>query len=316
MPLTLEQYANEYLDTRELPWPTMPKVEAPKARPHVVPLSVRAVLWNVYGTLLAIPTGELQYEAVLDFVTDAAFDKTIKEFNMWNSMSRKPGAPSAYMKEIFKNALTKLRLTGGGGERYPEVLAEKVWDDIVNKLMQKEYKFDASLYGPQSEFVKKIAYFFHASIQGTGCYPGAAEALRIVAESGRKQGLLADAQCFTMAQLQRGLNTQESGFAMQTVLSPMLRVLSCEHKARKPSETLFDEAIGRLSAQGISASETLHVGTNLERDIVPAKKAGMKTALFAGDKVSLIATPEQLKDRKFRPDILLTELPQIAEVFA
>ncbi len=40
----------------------------------------------------------------------------------------------------------------------------------------------------------------------------------------------------------------------------------------------------------------------------------MKTGLFAGDKASLEATPEQLKDAYNRPDVLLTELTQIADV--
>ena len=62
---------------------------------------------------------------------------------MWKSMSRKPGAPSAYMKELYRKALTTLRMTGSGGEKYPEVQAERVWDDIVKKLLQKEYTFDA-----------------------------------------------------------------------------------------------------------------------------------------------------------------------------
>jgi hypothetical protein len=316
MPLSLEQYATDYLSTRDLPWPTMPKVEAPKARPSLHPLAVRAVLWNVYGTLLAIPTGELQYEAQIDFVTDAALEKTIKEFNMWNSMSRKPGAPSAYMKEIFKNTLAMLRMTGGGGERYPEVLAERVWDDIVKKLAAKDYKYDVTLYGPHGEFTKKIAYFYHASIQGTGCYEGAAEALRLVAESGRRQGLLADGQCFTPAQLLQGLRSQEPGFDLQAAIPNEMRFLSHEKKARKPSETLFQAAVTALASRGVSPSEILHVGSNLARDIAPAKKFGMKTALFAGDKASLSATPEQLKDPHFRPDVLLTELPQIAEVLA
>ena len=38
------------------------------------------------------------------------------------------------------------------------------------------------------------------------------------------------------------------------------------------------------------------------------------TALFAGDKASLQATAEQLKDAHSRPDVLLTELNQIMEV--
>lgn len=314
MPLSLEQYAT-FLDGRGLPWPTAPEPDPPKAKPSLKKLPVRAVLWNVYGTLLAIPGGELQFEHPMDFVTDAALDKTIQEFKMWGSMSRKPGAPSAYMKELYTKALTALRLTGGpSGEKFPEVPSEKVWDDIVRKLQQKDYKIDAATYGGLDDFTKKIAYFYHASIQGTGAYPGAADALRHVADSGLAQGLLADGQCFTAVQLGRGLRAQDPGFDLDFAVPANLRVISAEKRAKKPSETLFRAAVTALAGRGVGPGEILHVGSSLTRDIGPAKKAGMRTALFAGDKASLAATADQLKDPLYRPDALLTALPQIADV--
>ena len=82
--------------------------------------------------------------------------------------------PAAYLKEQYRKALTVLKMTGSGGEKHPEVQAERVWDDIVKKLQQKEYSFDGGTYGSQGEFVKKVAYFYHASIQGAGAYPGSA----------------------------------------------------------------------------------------------------------------------------------------------
>lgn len=314
MPLTLEQYATAYLDGRGLPWPAAPKVDAPKAKPHLARLPVRAVLWNVYGTLLAVPQGELLFEHPTDFVMDAALEKTIQEFKMWHSMSRKPGAPSAYMKELYNRALTNLRLTGSGGEKYPEVQSERVWDDIVKKLFQKDFQIDVTLYGAANEFVKKVAYFFHASIQGCGAYPGAAEAVRMTAQAGKLQGLLADGQCFTPAQVLRAFRQQDPAFDLGMNVPPDLRILSAERKARKPSDTLFKAAVDALAARGIKPSEALHVGSSLARDILPAKKWGMRAALFAGDKASLAATPEQLKDPQYRPDVLLTELTQIADV--
>ena len=316
MALTLEQYALDHLPARGLRWPAMPRVEAPKARPSLVKLPVRAVMWTVYGTLLAIETGELQFAAQLDFVTDAAFDKAIHEFNMWNSMSRKPGAPSAYMKELFKKAFDGLRLGGSGGERHPEILAERIWDDILKKLRAKEYKYEAAQYGSPAEFAKKIAYFFHASIQGTGCYPGAADTLTAVADLGLKQGLLADGQCFTPVQLLRGLRVQDAGFDLGARVPGPLRITSSEVKAKKPSEAIFRAAVTVLASFGIAPSETLHVGSSLLRDIGPAKKAGMKTALFAGDKASLVATAEGMKDAATRPDALLTELAQLLDVIS
>ena len=314
MPLTLEQYA-ERLDSRtDLPWPAAPKIEPVKAKPAVHALPVKAVFWTVYGTLVAIPGGELQFEHPQDFVTDAALDKLIKEFKMWQSMSRKPGAPSAYMKELYRKALTTLRLTGAGGEKHPEVQVERVWDDIVKKLFQKEYTFDTATYGSMNEYVKKIAYFYHASIQGAGPYPGAADALKLVADRGAFNGLLADGQCFTAGQLQRCLRQQDPGLELDALVPPAMRVISADKRARKPSETLFRAAAQAALAKGITPAEILHVGSSVVRDVVPAKRLGFRTGLFAGDRNSLAATPEQLKDPATRPDVLLTELPQVLEV--
>ena len=102
MPLTLEQYAT-YLDTRrDLSWPSAPPVERPRAKPHLVKLpQVRAVLWNVYGTLLAIHGGDLVFEHPQPFVMGTALEKTIQEFKMWAAMSRKPGQPSDYLIHIY-----------------------------------------------------------------------------------------------------------------------------------------------------------------------------------------------------------------------
>jgi len=308
MPLSLEQYVERLDDRTDLPWPAAPRIDAPKAKPHLTRLPVKAVMWTVYGTLVAVPQGELLHEHPTDFVMENALEKTIKEFKMWNSMSRKPGKPSEYMRELYTRALSTLRITGGG-----EAASERVWDDIVKKLQQKEYTFDAVTYGPLPEYVKKIAYFFHASLQGAGPYPGAAATIRAAADAGKTQGLLADGQCFTVGQLQHCLRKDDPGFDA-AIFPVSLRLISAERKAKKPADAFFKAAVQALGERGIGPGEAVHVGSSLARDIGPAKKHGFRTALFAGDKNSLAATGDQLKDPAFRPDVLLTELPQLLEV--
>jgi len=90
--------------------------------------------------------------------------------------------------------------------------------------------------------------------------------------------------------------------------------LSYEVRARKPSERLFRQGLAALEAHGIVPAEVLHVGSRVQQDLVPARRLGMRTALFAGDRSSLQATPEQLKEPNSRPDVLLTKLSQIADV--
>jgi FMN phosphatase YigB (HAD superfamily) len=314
MALTLEQYAT-WLDTRDLPWPSAPEVERPRARPHLVELpEVRVVIWSGYGTLLHLAGGDLYFEHPQKFIMDLALDKTLQEFKMWGSMSRKPGQPAEYLGQIYRNVLSDQRLAPSAGEKHPEISAERLWEAILKKLLQKDYKFDTGFYGALNELSRKVAYFFHASLQGTACYPGAAAALRQLHAQGVTQGLLADGQCFTMVQLQRGLAQQDATLRADAMLDAELCILSHEHRARKPSERLFRALTDLLEKRGVAPAHVLHVGARISRDLAPAKKLGMRTALFAGDKASLEATAEQLKDPASRPDVLLTELDQLVRV--
>jgi FMN phosphatase YigB (HAD superfamily) len=316
MALTLEQYA-AYLDTRDLPWPAPPTVEAPRAKPHIKSLpDIRAVMWNVYGTLLAIPGGELWFTHPTKFVMDVALDKTVQEFKMWASMSRKPGQPADYLAQMYGNVLDEQRTIPGGGERFPEVLSERVWEAIIKKLLQKEYRFDAGFFGSLNELSQKVAYFFHASLQGTACYDGAPAAMRAVKDAGLAQGLLADGQCFTRVQLQRSLSRQDESAKVDELLDPDLCVLSCDVRGKKPSERLFKQALTALNQRGIAPGQVLHVGTRMQQDIIPARRMGLRSALFAGDRAAVQATPEQLKDTNTRPDVMLTELGQIRDIIS
>jgi FMN phosphatase YigB (HAD superfamily) len=314
MPLSLEQYVAA-LDARQLPWPAPPAVKRPKARPHLRPLpEVRAVIWSLYGTLLAIEGGELLLEHPKRMMMELALDKTVQEFKMWGAMTRKPGHPAEYLAQLYSRALAELKMVPSPRERYPEISVDKVWEDVIRVLLQKDYQWEVGFFGSLNEFCRKVAYFFHASLQGTACYPGAAAALGYVAATGLHQGWLDNGQAFTPLQLQRGLQAQYSNPRLDDVFTPDLRLLSHEVRARKPSEKLFRKLLDRLKARGIAPDEALYVGSNLEQDLGPARRLGMRTALFAGDRNSVQATPEQLKNRASRPDVMLTELTQIREV--
>jgi len=88
-------------------------------------------------------------------------------------------------------------------------------------------------------------------------------------------------------QLQRSISRQDESAKLEKLIDPELHTLSWEVRGRKPSERLFRHSLDLLEKKGISPVEVLHVGSRLTQDIVPARRLGLKTALFAGDKVSL-----------------------------
>lgn len=313
MALTLDQYVR-YLDSRGVGWPESPCPEPPRAKPFLPRLpDIRAVTWSPYGTLLCLDGGELLFEHPKDVVMDLVMEKTIQEFKMWQSMSRKPGQPAESLRPTYLQELNRQR-TASGGERSPEVPVEKVWEALIKKLLQKNYSFDASFYGSLNEFSCKVAYFFHASLQGVSAYPHAGDALSAVAKAGRCQSLLGNGQCFTLAQIRRCVCPATAAAEPELSIDASLSTLSYEVRTRQPSEVLFRRALEKLAGAGIRPQQVLHVGSRIAHDVVPARRLGMRTALFAGDKGSVQATGKQLGATASRPDALLTDLRQIAEV--
>ena len=312
MPKSLQEYA-EWLDGRGLIWPEPPPVDPPKATPAIKPLKgIRAVTWDVYGTLLRISDGELLHVHPQRLRMQVALEKTVEEFKMWSSMYRTPEAPWEYMFRQYDKELERRRLAGTGrAGDLPEINSAEVWRKLLGQLEQKEYQYDASFYGDMDELAEKVAWFFHTSLQGTEAAPEALAALKAVHASGRVQSLLADAQPFTLVQLLRALRSQGELPPPGDLLASEAAALSFREGVRKPSPTLFKTCLQRLGRQGIEPGEVLHISSRVRDDLAVARKLGMRTALYAGDALSLRATREELRNQETRPDRLLTTLAQV-----
>jgi FMN phosphatase YigB (HAD superfamily) len=248
------------------------------------------------------------------FLMEMAFEKTIQEFKMWQSMSRKPGKPSEYMAKLYAQDLDQVRIARSSGDRHPEVRSDELWQLIVRRLMKNEFQYDAPFYGSVEQLCEKISFFFHASLQGTGAEPHAYEAMSELKARGLTLGLIADAQCFTTVQLARALSKQGKLATLSELFDPDVAALSYEVGARKPSERLFRKLVAQLAPRDIAPNQVLHIGANLPNDVIPARRLGFHTALFAGDKASVVANNDQLNDSTTRPDVLITDLRQISQL--
>jgi hypothetical protein len=315
MAKSLLEYA-DWLDSRGLRWPAPPKRQPIAATPYVKPLAgIKAVTWNLYGTLLSIADGELLFQAPLPIRMEVALDKTIKEFNMWNSMTRKPGAPWEYMLTLFNRVFDELRL-GGSAKRgeVVEINSATLWKKLLGKLEQKEYQYDVDSLGTMDDLSVKVAYFFHSALQGLELEPGADIALTAVTDGGLTQALLTDSQPFSWVQMQRAWRQAGSSRPVGSLLQMPLAAESWDVGVKKPSKSLYERFLVRMATKNIAPAEVLHISSRLKDDLAIAKSLGMKTALYAGDKTSLRATKDELSDSALKPDRLLTELSQIRDV--
>ena len=63
--------------------------------------------------------------------------------------------------------------------------------------------------------------------------------------------------------------------------------------------------------KGIAAAETVFVGNDMLNDVMPASRAGFRTALFAGDQRSLRLRTGDARVAEVTPDLILTDLSQL-----
>lgn len=311
MPQTLAEYA-AWLDGRNLRWPEVPPIVPVKATPHTKPLrGIRAVTFEVYGTLLRITGGRLTLDGPDRLSLQIAFEKTVEEFNVWNFLFRKPGPAWQQVYEQYKKLLDERRMTATVRKGdIPEVdAAADVWRKLIAQWDRKEFRYDEATYGDRDALAEKIAYFFHSRLQGVEAAPNAATTVAALSAAGIRVSLLSDGQSFTPVQLMR-VFAGPAGMAIDESCS----VLSFREGVRKPSPTLYERCITRLREKRIEPSETLHVGSRLKDDLAVAKRFGMRTALYAGDAKSLQATKEEVRDPELAPDRLLMDLSQLREV--
>ncbi len=315
MPMSLREYL-EFVHDKDALWPKPPPVDPPRAKPSLAPLpGVRAVVWNVYGTLVRIADGELLHEHPQQLRMQVALEKTVEEFNMWNSMYRTEEAPWEYMFQRWKNALDEARLAGTGRRGdLPAFDSARLWRKLVAQLEKKEYEYDRSEYGDPDELSEKIAYFFHAKLQGAEAAPNALRTLQSVADAGLKQGVVGSTQVFTLAQLQRLLGEQGTVPPPGELFEPGLLVQSHQVGARPPSPTYWEAVLERVAGLDLQPGEVLFVGSDVPTDLAAARKHGLRTALYAGDKLGLRGKLADLKNPASKPDRLLTDLAQVREI--
>lgn len=318
MPKSLQEYA-EWLDHRtSLIWPQPPKFAPAKAKPHLKPLTgIRAVVWNVYGTLLRVTDGDLLLHHHQELRMQVALEKTINEFNMWNSMTRRPGAPWEYMLQKYRNVVDEYEMAGNvrSGD-FPQVNSGEVWRQLLGMLDKKEYAYDKLFYGDLDELAEKVGYFFQASLQGIEASPKALKALMSISELGITQGLLADTQSFTWVQMVRSLGKQGPLPSLNKLFDSNHLIMSHQLGVRKPSASLFAMCIHQFAKREIQPEEILYVSNRLQGDLAVAKQWGMKTALYAGDETTLKASPQEIRHPDIRPKRMLTELSQVKKLLA
>jgi FMN phosphatase YigB (HAD superfamily)/glycosyltransferase involved in cell wall biosynthesis len=258
--------------------------------------NVRAVLFDVYGTLVVSVSGDVGAATGADRA--AALAGAFEEIGV--SLPCKPADGVARLLETIASHHAAARQLG---IEYPEVDIVRVWQDAYQAMAAEGS--DASPAG-EIDF-RRLAVAYEVRVNPVWPMPHVAECLAELRAAGRRLGIVSNAQFFTpeLFPALMGRPLAELGF------DPRCQYYSYQHGQAKPSEYLYRLAADRLSGEGIAAADVLYIGNDLRNDIWPAAAVGFRTALFAGDACSLRMRQDESELAGFEPDAVVTDLAQV-----
>jgi len=261
--------------------------------------SIRSVLFDLYGTLFVSGSGEVG-------TADAASSQTAFGAAM-AAVGIHPIRPLQQSVEcLFQTIKTHQARARKTGIDYPEVQIVDVWRELLAELGVREV-VDRS----ESEVADAARLAVEYEARANPCWPmpHVRPCLRALGEKSVLLGIISNAQFYTRELFEAllGAPAERWGFGED------LQYYSYVYGRAKPGLELFEMAAEGLQGRGISPGEVLYVGNDMLNDIMPAYRVGFRTALFAGDARSLRRRHEDGRSEGISPDLVLTDLDQLAD---
>ncbi|MDF1567365.1 MAG: HAD family hydrolase [Spirochaetaceae bacterium] len=259
---------------------------------------IRAVLFDIYGTLLISGTGDI---GVASTQRDTFGMGAIFSASGFTTAYDEIGDTVPDLLEQWITARhTELR---SEGIDYPEVDIRAVWSHVLQDLWDR----GLLVTDPSNRETEMLALRHELAVNPVWAMPGFPDIVEEITSRGLLAGIVSNAQFYTPLILEAlaGKALDEIGF------HPDLKTWSYEISRAKPSVEIFTEPLERLTHEGISPEEVLYVGNDMLNDITAASRAGCRTALFAGDSRSLRMREGDERIKGVEPDIILTDLDQL-----
>lgn len=261
---------------------------------------IKAVLFDVYGTLIISGSGDVGTATALDTAEALTQALVVSGFEGELESAGHIG------KDMLKDEILSWHKAGReAGADYPEVEITKVWMKIIETLCNTE-----TIRGRNHDIgkIRKLGLEYECRVNPVYPMPKCMETLEQLRQRGLPMGIVSNAQFYTPVLFSAFFekSIEEIGF------DPACCIWSYKELKAKPSSSLFPKAAKFLKQNhGISLSETLYVGNDMLNDIYTAGEAGCKTVLFAGDQRSLRMREDDERCADLKPDAVITELAQL-----
>lgn len=217
-------------------------------------MTIRAVLFDVYGTLFRVGPPPADAEARWQGLFRELFGSSPSQSRIEFSVA---------CSQVISRRHSAARVRG---IPHPEV----IWQSVVAEVLPTVARLPAPA---QAEFVHRqmqIGRTLHLQ-------EGAGQALAALRGKKLLLGIASNSQAYTLRELQEALRSVDLDLDL---FDRDLSFWSFAHGFSKPDPHVFQMLTARLEARGIAPGETLMVGDRLDNDIEPARAFGWQTWLL------------------------------------
>ena len=261
--------------------------------------NVRAILFDVYGTLFVSASGDVGVAAATD--RSDALTEALSAAGLGPPPST---AGDEGVRLLRREILARHDAARKNGIDFPEVEIIEIWRRVLSNLFPKRPT-------PETEVLRRLATEYECRVNPVCPMPELSETLNALRKNGRPLGIVSNAQFITplLFPALLGRDLDELGF------DPRLCAWSFREGRAKPSPALFEKVLDALGDRHrLAPSETVYVGNDLLNDVSCAAGAGCRTVLFAGDRRSLRLREDDPRCDGVRPDAIVTKLSQLPEI--
>ncbi|MGC9312825.1 MAG: HAD family hydrolase [Sediminispirochaetaceae bacterium] len=269
--------------------------------------SIKAVLFDIYGTLLISGSGEVgsSTRKPTEISSPPRFHAAVSEAGF--VIKADPYRLDDECNELYIGYITsRHRELRKLGIPYPEVDILSIWHKLLSHLLNEKW-ISGSI---TVDSLIHSALLFELEANRTWPMPGTFELTRTLQRRGIVTGIVSNAQFYTpyIFETLIGSSLTEAGF------SPQAMSWSYLHGYAKPSIELFSGVIKFIQNAGIKNNQVIYIGNDMLNDISTAAELGLRTVLFAGDRRSLRLRKENHQLQTCQPDAIITELRQLIRI--
>jgi putative hydrolase of the HAD superfamily len=267
--------------------------------------NVKAVIFDIYGTLLISSSGDVDQAEITD--------KNLERALAASGIKPTDGMQNA-LDHILKDFDYTIRVCHEAAKHnkvpYPEIDILSIWKIVLIHARRKGLvKFnddaDIMLMTCVFEFLSNKVYPM----------PGLKETITGLKNLKIPLGIVSNAQFYTPVLMNYFLHDSVELKEKIRDFDKDLTIFSYKFGKGKPDFSLYEELIPTLKWKyGIIPSEVLFVGNDMLKDIWASKKAGFKTVLFAGDKRSLRMRGDDNRTAELKPDYIIDRLEQVLKI--